>query len=127
MEEAEPALLKLSLVTSFNDRMLGTVALRNESQARALQAVLLSVHDGGHSVRSTVEFWDGDVVGSAEGVLNISQTSQTSYEISHNFLELSHLDAGATLSFEDTPEMRIVVEGPNSGAHIRIEPHRHSQ
>jgi len=118
----EPALLTVSLVASVSGEMLGTVALRSETQARALQAVLRSVHDGGHCVRSTVEFWDGDVAGSAEGVLRITKTGKSSYEISHNFLELSRVDAGATLSFEDTPEMRIVVEGPSSGALIRIEP-----
>lgn len=121
-QEDDQARLRVSLASSISGEMLGTVTLHSENEAQALQAVLQSVHNGGHCVRSTVEFWDGNVAGSAEGVLQIKKMGESSYKISHNFLELNHMDAGAALSFEDAAEMRIVVEGPSSRALIRIEP-----
>jgi hypothetical protein len=114
--------LTVSLVAAVSCQTLGEVCFRSRDQAQALRAVLSSAHDGNNCLRSTVEFWDGDVAGSAEGLLSIEKMSTSSYEISHNFLELSRVDAGATLSFEDTPEMRIVVEGPSSGAVISLHP-----
>lgn len=120
--EAKPGALSVSLVASVSGESLGAVALRSEAQSRTLRALLASAHDRGHCIRSTVEFCDGDVAGSAEGELSVQQTSKSSYVISHNFLELNRLDAGVTLSFEDTPDHRIVIEGPSIGACIHLEP-----
>lgn len=109
------------LVASVNGReVIGTVALGGDVP----HTFFTAAHCHGHRLRSIAEFWDGDVAGSAEGVLSIVQTDKSSYEIQHDFIELSRVDAGAKLYFEDDPEMRIVIAGPSCRAVIRpFAPH----
>jgi len=115
--------ISVSLMSSVNGQMQGMVNFRSQAQAKSLGALLASACDsGGCSMRSTVDFWDGDVAACAEGRLTISQKNKTTYEISHNFLELIDVDLGATLTFEDVPDMRIVVQGPDSDAIICLHP-----
>jgi len=117
-----PAPFTVSLAASGSGENHGTIAFRSEAQEKILRELLRSTHGRGDCIRSTMEFWDGAIASSAEGVLSIVETGSSSYKISHNFLELSQVDAGATLCFEASPEMRIVVEGPSSSALIRLLP-----
>lgn len=118
--QSKPDVFTFSLVSVAGQR-LGAVTLHSEAQALGLRALFSDTQGGGQSTRSTVEFWDGDVAGSAEGVLSITERSKSVFEITHNFLELSRVDDRATLSFEDMPDMRIVIEGSSFGAVIRLQ------
>lgn len=119
---ANEGMLRVSLVAAADGAALGQVFLTNRVQAQRLRALLSGAHEGGHSIRSTVEFWDGDFAGSAEGALSVKQMGQSSFQISHNFLELSRADSGTRLTFEDVPEMRILIEGASLHAAIVLKP-----
>jgi hypothetical protein len=109
-QEEEESLM-VSLVSSLSGETLGTAVIRDAIAADSLRQRFGTTHLFNQDLKSTIEIWNGDVAGSAEGVVQIVKKSRAWYEISHNFLELSNAPGGVALTITDSPETRLILQG----------------